>query len=90
MSHGTKVPSNSVLSTTNESTKKLSQCQHRSPVVPARKDDNVTFLLNNCTFSSCSVTFPGHGVQSTERSVQEKEIVTDRGGSRTSEGGSKL
>ena len=64
----TKVFSNSVLSTTNEATKKLSQCQHCLPMVPARKDDNVTFLLNNCTFSGCSIMFTGYGVNQMQSS----------------------
>ena len=78
MSHGAKVPSSSVLSTTSEATKKSSQCQHRSPVVPATNDDGVTFLLSNCTFSGCSITFSGQGVnqmQSTEKSVQKRRLL---------------
>ena len=79
-SHGTKVSTSSVLSTAKETTKKSSQSQHCSPVSPATKDESVTFLLNNCTFSGCSITFSGQGVsqmQSTEKSIEDKDIVAE-------------
>ena len=79
-SHGTKVSTSSVLSTAKEPTKKSSQSQHCSPVSPATKDESVTFLLNNCTFSGCSITFSGQGVsqmQSTEKSIEDKDIVAE-------------
>ena len=45
ISHGTKVPSNSVLSITDEGTKKSFQCQHHSPVVPAGKNDRLLYYV---------------------------------------------
>ena len=76
----TKVSTSSVLSTAKEPTKKSSESQRCLPVSPATKDESVTFLLNNCTFSGCSITFSGQGVsqmQSTEKSVKDKDIVAE-------------
>ena len=44
----------------------------------AQKPDNVTFVLNNCSFSGCSVTLSGQATSgSTQESIEEKQICTE-------------
>ena len=48
------------------------------PMPSARKPDNVTFLLNNRTFSGCTVTLSGQAMSgSTQEPIEEKRICTE-------------
>lgn len=79
MSHGSKLPSNSALSTTKKemstATSKSYECQHHIPMPSASKPDNVTFVLSNCNFSGCSVTLSGQATP--QESIEEKQICTE-------------
>ena len=83
MSCGSKVPSNSALSATKKqmpvATRKLPyDCQPRMAMPSAKKSDNVTFVLNNCNFSGCSVTLSGQGTSgSTQESIEEEQICSE-------------
>ena len=82
MSYGSKLPSNSALSTTkkqnSKATSKSYECQPHMPMPSTKKPDNVTFVLNNCTFSGCSVVLSGQATSgSTQESIEEKRICTE-------------
>ena len=82
MSHGCcKLPSNSDLSTTkNEISIVTSKPYECKPHMLAWKLDNVTFVVNNCSISGCSVTLSGKATNgSTQESlfIEEKQICTE-------------
>ena len=53
-------------------------CQPHMPMPSTKKPDNVTFVLNNCTFSGCSVALSGQATSgSTQESIEEKRICTE-------------
>ena len=82
MSHGCcKLPSNSDLSTTkNQISIVTSKPCESKPHMLAWKLDNVTFVVNNCSFSECSVTLSGKATNgSTQESIfiEVKQICTE-------------
>ena len=76
MTHGGKLPSANVkkdASSVNKPSTKLGV-----PQLPVPKNDSVTFLLSNCTFTGCSVTLSGQAMnQAPQKTIDEQKIFKE-------------
>ena len=79
MSHGGNKTYNDdrLLMAKQHVSKQVSKSQLTSPV-PSSTRENVTFILNNCSFSGCSVTLFGQAMkQSAEKSTEVQQICDE-------------
>ena len=73
MSHGGKVYGGDCVSATKQ------QISSKSQPMPSTQHENVTFILNNCSFSHCSVSLSGQAINpfSEQQAIEQKRICEE-------------